>query len=332
LHSRSAPVPAGVTVAVPGRLHLGFLDPAGAGERRFGSIGLAISELETRITIRRATQRRIEGPQSERAQHHLDVMEAHLGLGATHHLRVEAVVPAHSGLGSGTQIALAIAAGLRRLHNRPLDVDGDASLLGRGARSGLGIASFRHGGLIVDGGRGRATLSPPVVSNLHFPETWRVLLVLDPSRQGVHGPRESAAFAALPPFPLVRTSENCRLVLMQALPAIIERDIASFGQAIADLQASLGDYFAPLQGGRRFTSPDVAAALDGLARDGAFGIGQSSWGPTGFAFTPSAEAATRLIENARRDARFPGLDIRICRGLNHGAEITVDATVDSEGT
>ena len=48
---------------------------------------------------------------------------------------------------------------------------------------------------------------------------------------------------------------------------------------------------------------DVLARLDGA---GAHGIGQSSWGPTGFAFAPSLEEAERLaklaMEHARRGA------------------------------
>ena len=48
---------------------------------------------------------------------------------------------------------------------------------------------------------------------------------------------------------------------MKALPALAECDIVSFGSAIKELQAHLGDYFAPVQGGSRFSSPDVAAAL-----------------------------------------------------------------------
>jgi predicted sugar kinase len=111
------------------------------------------------------------------------------------------------------------------------------------------------------------------------------------------------------------------------LPALAEQDLAQFGAAIAELQQRLGDYFSPRQGGSRFTSPHVAACLDLLAREGAHGIGQSSWGPTGFAFAASEIEADRLVSIARRHDSGAGLDIRVCKGLNRGAEITtaVDA-------
>jgi len=89
------------------------------------------------------------------------------------------------------------------------------------------------------------------------------------------------------------------------------------------LQMRLGDYYAPVQGGCRFTSPDVAAALRLLEREGAVGIGQSSWGPTGFAFARSDAEATRLATLLRQEPESRGLDIRVCAALNRGADINV---------
>ena len=82
----------------------------------------------------------------------------------------------------------------------------------------------------------------------------------------------------------------CRLMLMQALPALAEQDLARLRRRDHRMQDTPGDYFAPSQGGR-FTSPFVAAALQALDDAGAFGIGQSSWGPTGFAFAANERGA-----------------------------------------
>jgi beta-RFAP synthase len=314
-----------VTVTVPARLHLGFLDPSGVLGRSFGSIGLAVDALRTRIAIKPATHTHVEGFDAERAAAHLETMREHLRLGRAHHLSVEQAVPAHVGFGSGTQIALAVAAGLRRLHGLPLDDRGDAIRLGRGARSAVGIGLFEHGGFVVDGGRGRDGSVAPIVSRLPFPAEWAVIIVLDPSRQGVSGANERAAFAALPAFPEFAADHLCGLVLMKILPALAETDCASFGAGIKELQGRIGDYFAPVQGFNRFVSPDVANVLDALDRAGAVGIGQSSWGPTGFAFAPSSDIARRLVESVHEIPAARGLDIRICKALNHGADITVEA-------
>jgi len=306
-------------------LHLGFLDLNGGLGRRFGGIGLAIGGLGTRLMIERAGKSQASGPDADRVSQHLQKIERLLSLRGGHRIRVSEVVPAHAGLGSGTQLALAVAAGLRSLHNLPHDVAGDALRLGRGARSGIGIGLFSRGGLVVDGGRGDGERLAPIICRLPVPEDWRILVILDPQRQGIHGPEEGATMAALPSMCAADAARLCRLVLMQALPALADHDLANFGAAIKELQIELGDYFAPAQGGARFMSPDVAAILDILDGAGAFGVGQSSWGPTGLAFAQTPDEAARLATIAAPQARRRGLDIRVCQALNRGAQIVAHA-------
>lgn len=308
-----------VTIRVPARLHLGFLDPGGnAG--RFGSIGLPLSEPETVVKLSRAPETIVEGPEGERAAAHLAALCRHLGIRSNHRLVVEQAIPRHAGLGSGTQVALAVAAALRTLNGLPLDPGGDALLLARGARSGIGIASFAEGGVIIDAGNSGDGRPPPVVARLPFPDEWRAILVLDHAAQGLHGEAETAAFRALPPFPRTGTAEICRHVLMGAMPALVERDLPAFGAAIATIQKIVGEHFAPAQGGM-FTSKRVEALVHALAEAGAVGIGQSSWGPTGFAFAPSEAIASAMAAMVRRQAP-EGTEIKIVHGRNAGASIS----------
>jgi beta-ribofuranosylaminobenzene 5'-phosphate synthase len=330
LRSASMPVPEGITVTIPARLHLGFLDLNGGLGRRFGSIGLAISGLRTTIAVRRARKNHVTGPERERVMRHMEQMTQRLALGDSHIADVLDAVPAHAGLGSGTQLALAVAAGVRRLHGLPLDIEGDALYLGRGARSGVGIGLFHRGGLLVDGGCANTAAPAPIVSRIRFPDRWRIIVVLDPARRGIHGAEEVTAFGKLPPFPEDDAARLCRLVIMKMLPAAAEEDIVSFGAAIKDIQECLGDYFAAAQGGSPFTSPDVAAVLAALDREGAYGIGQSSWGPTGFAFSAAPAEADRLARIAQQHPRGRGLDIRVCAGFNHGAEIAESVGASAE--
>lgn len=308
-----------VTVTLPARLHFGFLDMHGGLGRRFGSLGLGIDGLRTQLTLRRADADNAQGPQAERGAQYLASLRQKLGLEGGLALNVEEAIPAHAGLGSGTQLALGVAAALRQLYGLPLDPAGDALLLHRGDRSGIGIGLFHQGGFVVDGGNGRAHAAPPVIARLAFPADWRIILLLDPARQGVHGGAELAAFKDLPKFPASAAAHICRLTLMQILPALAQCELAPFGAGLAEIQAIVGDHFAPVQGGR-FASPAVAAALDVLVRLGAHGPGQSSWGPTGFAFARDEPKALRLCAALRADPVSQGLDIRICRGLNHGLD------------
>ena len=308
-----------VTVTAAARLHLGFLDMNGGLGRRYGSLGLAIDRPVTRLTLRRSSTLSAEGAEAERAANYLELLRRHFGLAQTYGLTIQETIPAHAGLGSGTQLALAVATALRRLEGLPADHSSDALLLRRGARSGIGLGLFERGGFIVDGGHGDRASTPPVIARLEFPPQWRVIIVLDPRTEGVHGGAEHAAFARLKNFEASSAAEICRLVLIKALPALAEQDIGAFGDAIARLQEIVGDYFAPAQGGAPYASAAVARVMDELRRHGAKGTGQSSWGPTGFAFAADAQEARRLCDLVRATAAGAGLDVEICNAVNHGA-------------
>lgn len=300
--------------------------------RLFGGIGMALSGPQTRVVLRPLNGETVlEGPERTRARWHLDMMRSHLGIeNQHHHLVLHEVIPAHAGLGSGTQIALAIAAALRTLNGLALDPQGDAEYLGRGNRSGVGAGFFLNGGVLVDGGKGSSEAPPPVIARQPFPKPWRVILVLDPVRNGFNGSSEIDAFNMLPRFPERDAADICRLVLMQALPALCENDIGGFGTAIGEIQRRVGAYFAPVQGGV-FASPKVAAAMAKLKALGAHGIGQSSWGPTGFAFAGSEAEAKAMVAGLLKEDIVAKSAVRIVEGRNEGAAIEVQRRLADAG-
>jgi beta-RFAP synthase len=319
-----------VTVAVGARLHLGFLDLNGGLGRRFGSLGMALDAPETIVELSRDSTDSAEGPQAERAADYVGRLAKHLDLPGGHRIVIREAIPAHAGLGSGTQLALAGAAALRRLNGLALDPEADAMVLDRAARSGLGTGLFMHGGLALDGGRGEDDRPAPIIARLPVPESWHVLLVLDPKAEGVHGADEVAAFKSLPVFPAELAGHLCRLALMQALPAVAEHDLPGFGRAVTEIQRHVGDYFGAVQGGR-FASPDVAAVLAALAANGVDGYGQSSWGPTGFAFATTPAEAERLRGIVKAIAAAKGLELKIVKARNGGAAIGEVAQVIKQG-
>jgi beta-RFAP synthase len=272
---------------------MGFLDMGGSLGRRFGSIGVGINEIATQLSLLCSDRLEVTGEDAERAERAAESIARALGRTLPARIHVDRAIPHHAGLGSGTQMALAVGAGLARLHGLQLSTAEIAGIIGRGARSGIGIAVFEQGGLVVDAGRGPETQVPPVISRLQLPSHWRFLIVLDQAESGLHGPSETKAFSALPVFPAEEAARLCHLLLMRGLPAVMEDDIEAFGSVITDLQRSVGDHFAPAQGGR-FTSPHVRDAMDILAAGGGVGIGQSSWGPTGFCLVDSPDKAESL--------------------------------------
>ena len=308
-------------VCAPARLHLGFLDMEAGLGRRFGSIGLTLDRLSTRLVASRATEFAVAGvAELERARAMLDRLAAAWDLPPLR-VVIEETIPAHAGLGSGTQLALALGAAAARLAGRPVPAREVARLLQRGARSGIGIGAFEQGGFLLDGGRGADGLPPPLTSRLAFPAAWRLLLIFDPVRQGLHGAGEDSAFRRLPPYSPELAGRLCRLVVMQLLPGIATADLGAVGPAIGEIQRQVGDYFAPAQNGR-FTSAAVSEILAWLETQGVTGLGQSSWGPTGFAILPDEAQATALLDQAsRRFGDRHGLRFLITQARNVGAEI-----------
>ena len=173
---------------------------------------------------------------------------------------------------------------------------------------------------MLDVGRGPLTDVPPVVTRLAFPEDWRIVLVIDPAVAGVHGEDERAAFARLPALSSASVGEICRRTLMQILPGAAESDLVAFGEGLAAVQAVLGDYFAPAQGGGRFTSAAVGRVAERLRARGARGVGQSSWGPTAFAFAADPDEAQFLAACAREEDGS-NVAISICSARNRSASV-----------
>lgn len=316
----------GVKVRAPARLHLGFLDLGGALGRRFGSLGIALERPATEVTVRRSAADAAEGPDSDRAARARDIVRDKLGLRDRFAIEVDAALPAHGGLGSGTQLALAVGVAVARLAGLDLSPRTVASLLGRGRRSAIGMEAFATGGVILDGGKAldgpEATVPPPLLARFPVPANWRILLVFDAAREGLSGPQETAAMATLPPFPTEQAAQLCHMMLLQALPALAAADADGFGRVIGHWQRVLGDHYAAAQGGGRFLSPQVADAIAAIEAEGVAGVGQSSWGPTGFAIVDGEETAARLAATLRRRfASFTNLSFDCVRGNNQGAEV-----------
>jgi beta-RFAP synthase len=312
-----------VTVRTPARLHLGFVDLGGALGRKFISAGVTIDGFSTELTVKASKKFEASGPRSERALDFARELFEKWNLDGGCTINVHQSIPEHSGLGSGTQLALCVGSCIAKLWNIDVDTVGIAQELGRGARSGIGVAAFVQGGMIVDGGRGKNTRVPPTVARHPFPEAWRVLIIEDSSDLGLHGAPESDAFSTLPRF-----SDNCagflsRQVLARILPGVIENNIQEFGMGVREIQQRVGDYFAPAQGGR-YTSAAVAEVIKYLIGKDIPGVGQSSWGPTGFAFFDSDVAAHSMLRELQSQfTHLPQLGYKVVQGNNKGAVMTL---------
>ncbi len=313
-----------VSIKAPARLHLGFLDMHGGLGRWFGSLGLCLSDICTHLTAKKSEDIVIQGLSNHRGAESASRIFNALKITGGVNIIIHEEIPEHAGLGSGTQLALAIGMAISRLYGYQKPVREIAALMGRGARSGIGIGGFLMGGFLVDAGRGELTEVPPVISHSYFPEAWRVLLVFDKNTEGINGKSEKQIFDELPPMTEEVSGKICRLVLMQVLPALAEEDCDSFGSAITEIQTMAGKHFSDAQQGH-YSSQQVAEIMQWLSAHGATGVGQSSWGPTGFAIFPNelgAHSALRSVCEKWQEEK--NLDFCLCTARNTMAEVIID--------
>lgn len=301
-----------VYVVTPARLHLGIFDLPGGG---FGGLGVAVRAPQVELVARRADAVTAAGPQAARAQSAAQRFFAHWGIASGAHLTVRSAIPPHVGLGSGTQMDLAVCYALAQLYGLPADPRDLAAIAGRAGRSKVGLESFRQGGFVIyaalDGTRPELRVVP-------FPEEWALIVVIPTGRQGLSGQAEESAFAARAPMGAREIAAIHAALREQVIPGLIQRDLARFGAGIMAIQERVGDHFAPFQGGR-YSYP-LAPLLVGAMRDaGAACVAQSSWGPALCAVTPAA--AAEAVRDAVHQALAGRDEVRvlITRADNQGA-------------
>jgi len=323
LHGRA------LRLRAPGRLHLGFLDPSATLGRRFGSLGLVIDTLETVVELRPADGDTpvsvgdgVDPAEGARAAACLRTLQQASGHRTPLQLHLARALPAHAGFGSGTQLALAVGRAYGVFHGLAWSTPEIAQRLGRGLRSGIGIAGFDAGGLLLDGGPGADGRPAPLLARIEPPGAWRVLLVLDPQASGLSGADEKEAIATLPAFGQASAAAVCHEVLMRVLPGAASGDFAAFSAGVAQVQKLVGGHFAPAQDGRLFASAAVQRACEWLADTRGLATGQTSWGPTGFALAASQADAEAAVDALRASGRLaPSLTLQIVAPRSHGATV-----------
>jgi len=319
-----------ISIIAPARLHLGFMDMHGGLGRQFGSLGLSLSDIFTHITAKKSDAIVIHGPSSNRGTEYVSRILNALKIKGGVEITIHDAIPEHAGLGSGTQLSLAIGIAIARLYGFQISVREVAILMQRGARSGIGIGAFTTGGFLVDGGRGESTDVPPIISQCYFPEEWRILLVFDKDVEGINGNSEKEIFEQLSPMTEADSARICRMVLMQLLPALAEKNCAKFGAALTKIQIMLGEHFSEVQNGH-YSSLQVADIMRWALLHGAAGAGQSSWGPTGFAVYANELEAYQTLQTLRKKWRNKkNLDFCLCTARNTMADIIVDGQLPQD--
>lgn len=315
-----------IKVVSPSRLHLTLIDLNAELGRIDGGAGITLESPGMELLAAEADNVEIVGDSLLAGKMRI-AADALLPAGKGIKLQINDSLPDHVGLGSGTQAALSAAAAINKMYGLGKSVRELAIAIGRGGTSGIGVAAFENGGIILDGGhkfKDKCAFSPsaashvppgPVLFRRDFPD-WPIVLAI-PNTKGAHDAEEVDIFKKYCPIPLAEVQEICHVILMQMLPALVEEDLESFGRAI--------NHFQLVGFKRREVELQLRPVLDIMEymRDnGASGSGISSFGPVVYGIVGSSGEGKRLLKEAQRmlDESLGGKTL-LTKAKNRGADI-----------
>ena len=319
------PVPQ-IRVTTASRLHFGMFSFGQSGERQFGGVGLMIDEPAIRLRMSPGERIRAIGPLADRAAEFarrvLGQLDAKSRCGVR--IEIESAPREHVGLGSGTQLGMAVAAGIYALHSTDAAATAElARLAGRSGRSSIGTHGFAAGGLLVEAGRRRPEELSPLIAHVELPAEWRFLLLVPKRAVGLFGAAEREAFAKIPPVSTSTTEALACEALLHLVPAAIEADFDEFSRSLDRYGTTAGECFASQQNGA-FLDRRTAELAAAIRRLGCKGVGQSSWGPTLFAAVRDETAGSELAHQLRAATDLGDYDVLVTRPCNRGATIVHD--------
>jgi beta-ribofuranosylaminobenzene 5'-phosphate synthase len=325
-----------VIVRTPSRIHLSLIDMHGGSGRVDGGIGITLDDpgflLEAELSPILSVSGGSPAVQERIGRIAGDVLQK-LGAGGSIAITVRTSYPSHVGLGSGSQLGLAVARAISELHGRHIPVRELAKLVGRGGTSGIGTAAFEYGGFIIDGGHrfgingeksdfrpsaaSRGVNPPPVIARHDFPSDWRILLAIPDVPAGASGPVETDIFRDNCPVPLSEVRELSHEVLMRMLPGIASHDISLFGSSVNAIQ-KIGFKRVEIS----LQPPQVIGLLDVLREAGAAGAGLSSFGPAVYAIGDTGITRIRQAAESYMKEHDGGTAI-VTAARNTGATVRV---------
>jgi beta-ribofuranosylaminobenzene 5'-phosphate synthase len=260
------------------------------------------------------------------------------------HFTLEKAYQTHSGLGSGTQIALSTGRLIYELLKDDFGIEYSnlnnnlinrsynnsnvinsvsmGEILKRGGTSGIGIFSFDHGGFILDGGHNlnqtktflpssASSAKPPVLlGNYDFPKDWDLVVAIANGNNMVTGEKEINIFQKYCPVPKNDVEKLSHLIMMNLIPFMLEKDIESFGKIINQIQ-DLGFKKVEID----LQSNYIKTVMEKMREFGAYGVGMSSFGPAIYGIT---HKNTKKVYKATKEYLGDNGTVFVTKAQNHG--------------
>ncbi len=329
-----------IRITAPCRIHLSLIDENGYTGRVDGGIGLMLDRPNVVFeATNNAKEFKIEAHKYYRES--IEVINEKASKvfklfnisNKNFHFHLKRYYPSHVGLGSKTQLSLAIATAITRLKNiNQITINELTKIVERGGTSGIGWRGFDKGGFILDAGhdfgkgKEKETFLPssasksadPALTLIRYPipEHWRFVLVIPNIGKGAYGDEEISIFQNYAPIPKEEVNEVSHQILMKVIPGIIKQDLECFGEGIKRIQ-NIG--FKKIE--IRLQHNVVKDTLNFFEEYGLKAYGMSSFGPSVIGITESESEANSLLKEIQLRLKGTGGHIYICKPNNCGAKI-----------
>ncbi|MHA1678637.1 MAG: beta-ribofuranosylaminobenzene 5'-phosphate synthase [Promethearchaeota archaeon] len=329
-----------IRITTPCRIHLSLIDENGYTGRVDGGIGLLLDRPNVVLEAsNNANEFKIEAHKYYRESIEVineqasKVFKAFNISNKNFHFNLKRYYPSHVGLGSKTQLSLAIATSIVKLKQiENVSVEQLTRIVNRGGTSGIGWRGFEQGGFILDGGHdfgkgkeketflpssaSRGTNPALTIFRLPIPDFWRFVLIIPNVKKGAYGDEEISIFQKYAPIDKKEVNEVSHQILMKILPGIIRKNLICFGEGLKRIQ-NIGFKKIEIE----LQDPIVKQLLKFFEDYGVKAHGMSSFGPSVIGITESDEEAQDLLKSVKKQLKTIGGHFYICKPNNCGAKI-----------
>lgn len=326
-------------IETPSRLHITLIDLNGSIGRVDGGVGLTIEEPKLILEAKpqnegiqiffkeyQSLNEELMDDYRVKIENTVKKITDFLKIDSGFKFEVKKAYPAHSGLGSGTQLSLAAAKLVLNLNGHDMDASKIAKIVGRGGTSGIGVIAFDQGGFIIDGGHkinekpgflpssASKALPAPLITRYDFPEDWDIILAIPNVPAGASGQKEVNIFQEYCPIPLTEVQKLSHILLMKMMPSVVEKDLDSFGSAVNEIQ-DMG--FKKIE--VEFQDKIINELMENMRDACAAGVGMSSFGPTIYAVSDTnTKDISKIAQSTMKEV---GGKVIITKAKNNGAKI-----------
>ncbi len=322
-----SPAPESVIIETGSRIHFGLIDPVGSSGRLYAGAGVMVESPGVRLAAwlsQDGDRVTAKDPVAGRVANFICRFRQHTGCDARFNIEIASCPGDHLGLGTGTQLGMAVSTACSNLLGLDGEIEAVAGRTDRGRRSAIGVHGFERGGFLVDGGKTEERDLSALRARIELPRAWRFLLVIAPGHRGLSGQREADCFKQLGAIPAETVDRLETLLDKGLLSAAENNDWPAFSRTLHEFGLLAGEPFQEAQGGA--FSTDLAAEISRYLRGtGSEGVGQSSWGPTLYALLPGQREAETAAEELRKRFGLHDGEVRVTRPRNRGATVKAGA-------